>query len=386
MTSDATLETPNVLTGIIREAIQQSPENAITLARYMDLALYHPEHGYYQQRRLAPGRTGDFLTSPEASPYFGLTVARQLIEVWDRLGQPDAWEIREYGAGTGVLAYDILAGIAHDAPDAIASLRYRLVESNAFRREEAFAAMSEAGLADKVEISDPSDSLPTFSGVLLGNEVADAFPAHRLIVRAGTLRELYVVELGDGFGWQAGDRSEEAQELTDVDAIARSLPDGAILDVSPAAANWFEQAASLLERGLALIIDYGYPAEELYAAHRLEGTLRAYQGQRVTDDPFLDPGSFDLTTHVDFTELQQAGMRAGLEPAGFTRQGDFLERLGMGMFLVDLQKEPDMTAEDYIAAKAAIIRLIEPGGLGRFGVLGMTRGIDLAQPLTGFRR
>jgi SAM-dependent MidA family methyltransferase len=79
-------------------------------------------------------------------------------------------------------------------------------------------------------------------------------------------------------------------------------------------------------------------------------------------------------------------MRAGLEPAGFTRQGDFLERLGMGMFLVDLQKEPDMTAEDYIAAKAAIIRLIEPGGLGRFGVLGMTRGIDLAFPLTGFRR
>jgi SAM-dependent MidA family methyltransferase len=386
MTTAPPTVTSKALTDIIRNAIRQSPDGAITLARYMDLALYHPEHGYYQQKRLAPGRTGDFLTSPEASPYFGLTVARQLIETWDRLGQPNAWEIREYGAGTGVLAYDILSGIAHDAPEATDGLRYRLVESNPYRREEAFAAMSEAGLVDRIEISDPFDPLPEFSGVLLGNEVADAFPAHRLIVRAGILRELFVTLDGNGFGWQAGERSVGAGHPPAVEAIARSLPDGAILDVSPAAASWFERAASSLQRGLALIIDYGYPTEELYADHRLQGTLRAYQGQRVTDDPFLDPGEYDLTTHVDFTELQQAGVRAGLEPAGFTLQGDFLERLGMGMFLVDLQKEPDITAEDYMAAKAAIVRLIEPGGLGRFSVLGLTRGIDLTSPLTGFRR
>ena len=114
--------------------------------------------------------------------------------------------------------------------------------------------------------------------------------------------------------------------------------------------------------------------------------MRAYRGQQVTDDPFVDPGEIDLTTHVDFTALERAGVRAGLEPAGFTNQGDFLARLGMGMFLVDLQQEPDMTAEDYLSAKAAIFRLIEPGGLGRFGVLGMTRGLDLDSPLTGFRR
>ncbi|HET9660800.1 MAG TPA: SAM-dependent methyltransferase [Thermomicrobiales bacterium] len=386
MTSEDTATTPNPLTSIIQEAIRQSPDQAITLAQYMELALYHPQHGYYQQSRPAPGRTGDFLTSPEASPYFGLTVARQLIEIWDRLGQPGAWEIREFGAGTGVLAYDILAGIAHDAPEAIAGLRYRLVESNPFRRKEAMAAMTEAGLADRIVISDSFDPLPAFSGVLLGNEVADAFPAHRLVVRDGALREMYVVAQGNGFGWQEGDRSDATAHLTEVEALARSLPDAALLDVSPAAAIWFEQAAALLEHGLALIIDYGYPTVELYASHRLEGTLRAYRGQQVTDDPFLEPGAYDLTTHVDFTELQQAGMRSGLEPAGFMKQGEFLERLGMGMFLVDLQQEPDMTAEDYLAAKAAIIRLVEPGGLGRFGVLGMTRGIELDPPLTGFRR
>lgn len=378
------LETP--LVSIIRETIAASPEHAITLAQYMNLALYHPEHGYYQRKQVGPGRTGDFLTSPEASPYFGLTVARQLIEVWDRLGQPDTWEIREYGAGTGVLAYDILAGIAHDAPEAMDGLTYRLVESNPHRRAEALAAMTEAGFGDRVRISDPFDLLPPFTGAVLGNEVADAFPAHRLIARNGELREMFVTLVGSGFGWTERKRSAEVASLPEIEAIARTLPNGAILEVCPAAAAWFASASALLERGLALIIDYGYPAETLYAEHRLEGTLRAYRGQQVTDDPFTDPGMVDLTTHVDFTALERAGARAGLIEAGFTNQGDFLAALGMGTFLVDLQREPGMTAEDYLSAKAAIIRLIDPGGLGRFGVLGMARGVDLDPPLTGFRR
>jgi SAM-dependent MidA family methyltransferase len=374
------------LAQIIRRAIQESPQQAITLAQYMALALYHPDHGYYLRAEAGPGRSADFLTSPEASPYFGLTVARQLIEVWDRLGQPPSWEIREYGAGTGVLAYDILAGMAHDAPEAVEGLLYRLVETNPHRREEAMAAMTEAGLVERVLISDPFDPLPPFSGVLLANEVADAFPAHRLIVRNGHLNEMLVVVAGDDLGWREGARSESARVLPELEPMARSLPDGALFDVSPAAAEWFANAAALLDRGLTLIVDYGYPASELYSAHRLEGTLRAYRGQQVSDEPFLDPGQVDLTTHVDFSALERAGIRAGLEPAGLTTQADFLAQLGMGMFLVDLQKEPDMTAEDYLAAKAAIIRLIDPGGLGRFRVFGMSRGLDLDPPLTGFRR
>ena len=377
-------ETP--LVSIIRDAIVASPDSAITLAQYMTLALYHPEYGYYQRSQLGPGRSGDFLTSPEASPYFGLTVARQMIEVWDRLGQPDSWEIREYGAGTGVLAYDILAGITHDAPEAMSGLTYRLVESNAHRRSEALAAMTEAGLAGTVRIPDPVDPMQPFSGVLLGNEVADAFPAHRLIVRNGQLRECYVTTNGTEFGWVEKDRSLEVSSLPEIEAIAETLPDGAVLEVSPSAATWFTSATTMLERGLALIIDYGYLAETLYSQHRLEGTLRAYRGQQVTDDPFIDPGAVDLTTHVNFTALERAGVRTGLTPAGFTNQGDFLSELGMGMFLVDLQREPGLTTEDYLSAKAAIFRLIEPGGLGRFGVLGMARGIDLDPPLTGFRR
>lgn len=373
------------LTSIIRQAIAEAPGQAISLAQYMGLALYHPDHGYYQRKHAGPGRHGDFLTSPEASPYFGLTVARQAIEVWDRLGQPEEWEIREYGAGTGVLAYDMLAGIGHDAPEVLDGLRYRLVESNPYRRQEALAAMTEAGLGNRVSIVDPFEPLPPLTGLLIANEVADAFPAHRLIVQGGELAERFVVVTTDGFGWRTGSRTEPVSSLPALEPLARRLPDGAILDVSPAAALWFERSAQKLQRGLALIIDYGYPAIELFSAHRLEGTLRVYRGQQVTADPFLDPGEVDLTTHVDFTALERAGQLAGLEPAGFTTQADLLSRLGLGMFLVDLQQEPDLTVEDYLAAKAAIIRLIDPGGLGRFSVLGMARALDLDPPLTGFR-
>jgi SAM-dependent MidA family methyltransferase len=382
--NERSAETP--LIGIIREAIAAAPDRAITLARYMELALHHPVHGYYQRAQVGPGRTGDFLTSPEASPYFGLTLARQLIEVWDRLGRPGAWEIREYGAGTGVLAYDILAGMSYDAPESLDGLTYRLVESNAHRRAEAMTAMTEAGLGERVCVSNSLDPLSPFTGVLLGNEVADAFPAHRLVVRNGELRESFVTEDGSGFAWVEGPRSSPVASLPEIEAIARTLPEEAVLEVSPAAAAWFESAASHLERGLALIIDYGYPATTLYAGHRLDGTLRAYRVHGVTDDPFSHPGEVDLTTHVDFTALKHAGIRAGLKPAGFTNQGDFLAALGMGMFLVDLQLEAETSTEDYLSAKAAIFRLIEPGGLGRFGVLGMARELELDPPLTGFRR
>ena len=165
-----------------------------------------------------------------------------------------------------MLAYDILAGIAHDAPEAIEGSPIGWWNAIAHRRAEALAAMTEAGLGDRVLISDPFDPLPRFTGVLLGNEVADAFPAHRLIVRDGELRERFVTTTGtrDSAGSE-GERSEESRVTTGDRGDRATLPDGAILDVCSGRGGLVRTAASLLERGLALIIDYGYPAEELYS-------------------------------------------------------------------------------------------------------------------------
>jgi SAM-dependent MidA family methyltransferase len=373
----------NDLTDIIRTEIGQNG-GRITLAQFMELALYHPEHGYYLTAERKPGRGGDFLTSPEASPLFGITIARQIAECWERMGRPAAFSIREYGSGVGGLAYDILAGLSDAAPDLFASITYRLVERNRIRQAEALTAFRDMGLID--QIVDESDAtLEPITGLILANEVSDAFPAHRLIFEAGRFREAWVVSDGDGFRFDNASVSDEGelavQQLQD-DGVR--LVEGGVYDVSPASASWFEGACRHLVRGYALVIDYGYEAPELFQHHRLTGTLRGYFGHTATEDPFVNIGAQDLTIHVDFTALQRAGEAAGLTFAGLTTQGAFLAGLGLGEHLLHLQSEPEITMSEYLAAQAVVARLIDPGGLGRFRVLMMAKSAPVDLPLQGF--
>jgi SAM-dependent MidA family methyltransferase len=363
----------------------------IPFARFMDLALYHPEWGYYRAVERRPGRPGDFLTAPEAHPFFGITLARQIAECWERLGQPDPFVVREYGPGIGGLAWDIIGGLTQEAPGCRAVLEYRLVEQNPHRLEQAIATLRAEGLGHVVrgEVLPPQDaeSAAPITGILLANEMADAFGVHRLIWRDGHLREGWVVWTGDGFAEEEGNLSPEAQAAAPERMLREegiTLGEGDRIEISPLAEAWFASAARGLGRGYALLIDYGYPAAELYRAHRLEGTVRAYRGHTVSDDPFQHVGAQDLTAHVDFSAMRRAGEREGLDFAGQTNQGAFLASLGMGDLLVDLGKDPETTMPEYLAAQAAILRLIDPGGMGRFGVLMMARNAPLAPPLRGF--
>jgi SAM-dependent MidA family methyltransferase len=368
---------------IAREDIQRAG-GRITLARFMEIALYHPEFGYYNSPERRPGRGGDFLTSPEASPLFGITIARQIAECWERLDRPAGFSIREYGSGVGGLAYDILAGLSDAAPDLFAAVRYRLVERNRHRQAEALTAFRDVGLID--QIMDESDTtLEPMTGVILANEVADAFPAHRLVVEQGEFHEMWVEASAAGFRFKAGDLSPEAAEAArSLGESGVELIEGGIYDVSPAAADWFAGAAGRLERGYAFVIDYGYEAAELYRDHRLAGTLRGYSEHTTTDDPFVRVGEQDLTTHVDFTALRRAGERSGMQIVGLTTQGAFLAGLGLGDHLVELQSDPSTGMREYLATQAVVMRLIDPGGLGRFGVLAMARNAPVEPPLRGF--
>ena len=262
------------LPAIIRSEIEQN-DGRITLARFMELALYHPEFGYYLSAERKPGRGGDFLTSPEASPLFGITIARQIIEFWERMGRPVDFSIREYGSGVGGLAYDILAGLSDEAPELFASVKYRLVERNRNRQAEALTAFRDVGLIDHI-IDESDTTLEPISGVILANEVSDAFPAHRLIFEAGRFREAWVVSSDDGFRFEYGPVSPEGeaavQQLTDINLV---LVEGGVYDVSPDAATWFQGACGHLERGYVLVVDYGYEAPELYRDHRLPGPCAA---------------------------------------------------------------------------------------------------------------
>ena len=202
------------LVAILREEIDRAG-GQITVARFMNLALYHPDHGYYLAPDRRPGRGGDFLTSPEASPYFGITLARQIAECWERLDRPRPFTVREYGAGIGGLAYDVIAGLHDTAPALLDGLSYRLVEPNRHRVAQALAAMGEVGFGAIVSAEEPpapGTDLPPITGVVLANEVADAFPVHRLIAREDGFREQYVIWSAEGdapawFGFSEGEPS-----------------------------------------------------------------------------------------------------------------------------------------------------------------------------------
>lgn len=362
----------------------------ITFARFMDRALYDPDHGYYRAEARRPGRGGDFITAPEIHPFFGFTLARFVEACWERLGRPRSFVVREYGPGIGGLAYDIIAAISEKAPELRAALDYRLVERNPHRRAQALVALAERGLGDVVRAEEAGmDPLPPIVGVALANEVADALPVHRLVWRDGELRERWVTwdEAAGRFADAEGARSPAVAAL-DVPAYLAAhgvtLAENDAIEVSPAAAAWFATVARGLAQGYTLLLDYGYPAATLYRDHRLAGTVRGYAGHTVTDDPYQRVGEQDLTAHVDFTRLQAAGEAAGLTFAGLTTQADFLADLGLGDLLVGLQTEPGTSVADYYAAQAAVLRLIDPGGMGRFRVLAMARSAPTSPPLPGF--
>lgn len=348
----------------------------ITFARFMELALGHPKLGYYAVGAARAGFEGDFLTGPETHRIFGAALARQIAECWDRLGQPESFVVREAGAGTGTLAHDIMAGLRDERPEVLMSLQYELEDVSAERVTEAMARLETAGFGDRVG----SSSDAPLSGVLLANELLDAFPVHRLIVQDSQLREIYVTWSEGWFRDEIGPLSNS--EISDsVAGLVRV--EGQRLEVSLAARDWARDIGTHLEYGFAILIDYGYPAEELYdAASRPEGTLRSYSQHQVSDDPYRRVGMQDLTAHVDFTAVARAAVAGGCQVLGLTSQAFFFAGLGIEELLIMLQTTA-IDPTDYLNARETIMHLLEPRGLGRFKVLVLGKGVDAEPPLRG---
>ncbi len=354
----------------------------ITFARFMELALYDPSSGYYRAEVARPGRDGDFLTAPETHPIFGAALARGLAEVWERLDRPDTFVLREYGAGTGTLALAILASLEREGSPLAGRLRYDPIEIEPRRHEAIAARLAAAGHADVLAGAD-SRGRP-MRGVVLANEVLDALPTHRVTARAGALRELLVGSRDGRFVDVEADPSTAAL-LERLSAERISLVDGQRAEICLALEPWLAAAGRGLERGLLLLIDYGYPAAELYdPVRRRDGTLRAYLRQRVHDDPYRHVGRQDLTAHVDITAVERAASAEGLRHLGTTTQAEFLVGLGTQDLLQAIQSDPATTLEDYLEVRSAVVRLLDPGAMGRFRVMGFGRAWPDGPPLAGF--
>jgi len=365
----------------IHEAI--ASDGPMTFARFMDLALYDPDGGYYRAAMARPGREGDFLTAPEAHPIFGSAIARAVIDAWDRLGRPDPFVLREYGAGTGTLGGAILDEVRRERPAFGAVLRYQPIEIEPRRLDAIATRLAAAGHTEAL-VAPPMATDRAIEGMILGNEVLDALPTHRVVVRGGVLREVMVGVLDGAFVDLEMDPSTPALAVRLRDEGV-TLAEGQRAEVCLQIDPWIAAAAAGLGRGVLLLIDYGHPASELYdAVRRRDGTLRAYLRHRVHDDPYRHVGRQDLTAHVDVTAVERAGVAAGLAHLGTTTQAEFLVGLGTEALLQAIQADAATTLENYLAIRSALMRLLDPSAMGRFRVMGFGRGWPVGASLAGF--
>ena len=372
LTSRATLPVPEPLAAehsarlhaVVAQAIR-SAGGWIPFDRYMELALYAPGLGYYAAgaRKFGDSATGgDFVTAPEISPLFAAALATQVAQAFAHVPA----RIVEFGAGSGVLARDLLAALAARG---VVVERYSIVELSPDLVDRQRALLE----GRKVEwLSAPPEG---FEGVMLANEVLDVMPVRLFVKRGDAARER-------GVGLQ-DDRLLFVERHADVElgkAVAAiehdvgRLPEGYGSEVGLAAAAWMRSASGWLARGLLLAIDYGFPRHEYYHPQRLMGTLMCHYRHHAHADPLWLPGLNDITAHVDFTAVADAAHGAGLDVLGYTTQAHFLMNCG----LLD-----QLGAGHSLRRANEVQRLLSEAEMGElFKVLAVGRG--LANPLIGF--
>ncbi|MBE0545330.1 MAG: SAM-dependent methyltransferase [Verrucomicrobia bacterium] len=318
-------------------------QGEISFARFMELALYCPDCGYYEKENDSLGRRGDFYTSVNVGRLFGELLAFQFA-AW--LAEPGACksdpqfapcQLVEAGAHHGQLAKDVLTWLREQRLALFESLEYWILEPSATRRAKQAETLREfvdklnwAGTPAELgaQLRHRAQPAPGVCGIIFSNELLDALPVHRLgwDAKRGEWFEWGVTWREGRFGWTRLAAIPQASPLTlqASPELLDMLPDGFTTEICPAAVAWWREAAQILQHGKLLTIDYGLSAEEFLTVHRARGTLRAYYRHRLTDDVLAQPGEQDLTAHVNFTAVQSAGEAAGLLTKSTQTQARFL--------------------------------------------------------------
>jgi SAM-dependent MidA family methyltransferase len=374
VTAPATPPTP-----LERELLQRiRARGPITFAEFMRECLYHPTLGYYSKADAV--RFADFYTSVDVHPIFARLLARQLAEMWERLGRPREFWAVEGAAGSGRLAGQFLDFAARELSDFYSALRYVAVETSAARRDAHAAALATHIAAGRAQ---SSNELPAAipCGCVFSNELLDAMSVHRVVCERGELREVYVAAEGEILREELGPLSSP-----EVAAFFReqgiTLREGQQAEAGLAACQWIEKVGTRLGRGFALTVDYGHEAVELYNERHERGTVLAYARHTVSENLLRAPGERDLTAHVSFTALDICGRRAGLERTGLVTQLEFLAAMGRANEFADLY-EPGASEIEKIRGRLLLKTLINPEGMGEtFRVFVQHKGIETPR-LTG---
>ncbi len=350
----------------------EAADSAISFERYMELALYAAGLGYYSAGAQKFGAAGDFITAPEIAPLFSRVLARQLEEL---LAACDGDTLLELGAGSGALVATALDELA--ARDALPA-RYLILEPAADLRARQRALLAHELTADVLERVTWLDALPEkpFTGIIFGNEVLDALPVARFIKTADGLCELGVGIEDDAFAWrELAPRPKLVQALAGIETErGESFPAGYRSEVNLNLGAFIGGLADKLKRGGLMFIDYGLPRSAYYLDERADGTFMCHYRHRALDDPFLYPGLEDITAHVDFTAVAEAGAACDLSVAGYTTQAHFL--LGGGLDARLRDSNAGLTRE-HLELTRQVKMLTSPAEMGeRFKAILLTRDIE----------
>jgi len=366
----------------IREFVR-TQGGVIGFDAFMRLALYAPGLGYYSAGATKLGAGGDFVTAPEISSLFSRCLARQAADILRVTGG----DVLEIGAGSGRMAADVLTELSdiECLPE-----RYLILEVSAdlAARQRARIAQLPADLARRVQWLDKWPER-RMRGVVLANEVLDAMPVERFVLRGReggiAVHALGVGLAGERFEWrETSPTPEMLHAVADiVEALPAPLPEGYVSELCLAYQPWIAGLAEQLEAGVALLIDYGLPRAHLYHPERSAGTLRCHFRHRAHDDPFVNVGLQDITAWVDFTRVAEAAARAGLEVQGFATQAAFLIGAGMESLLATEMQLADDNLKRQATLASEARKLLLPGEMGEiFKVIALARGFD--SPLAGF--
>ncbi|MDM8565734.1 SAM-dependent methyltransferase [Candidatus Halobeggiatoa sp. HSG11] len=359
------------LTATIITAIEQAG-GIIPFNEFMRLALYAPGLGYYSAGMRKFGTDGDFVTAPEISPLFAQCIARQCQQV---LTNFDAGVILELGAGSGIMAVDILKTLQE-----LNSLpkRYFILEVSADLQQQQ-REMLQTKAPQFLPLVEWLHELPTepLQGIILANEVLDAMPVQKFHIKQDDITEFNITHDSDSFVWHEQTTTDTALQEA---VTALDLPDDYISEINLALPAWLQSIADILAEGMILLIDYGFPSNEFYHPQRNQGTLMCHYRHHSHIDPLILVGLQDITAHVDFTTVAEAASLAELQVAGYTNQANFL--LGCGLADILFSLNPD-DKQNYLPHAQQAKTLILPSEMGElFKVMALTKNFDM--PLLGF--
>lgn len=359
----------------IVRSIEQS-DGAIPFDRFMDMALYAPGLGYYVAGSRKFGDQGDFITAPEVSPLFAQCLARQFAPILSSLSGSD---ILEFGAGSGVLAADILTELS--SLDQLPA-RYLILEVSPELRGRQQETLKQR-IPQLLERVVWLDRMPeNFCGCVVANELLDAMPVSRFRIYDGAIQECFVVQSGDGLKarFQTPTTPGLKDAVSQLQKIHGTFTSGYVSEINLRQAAWLKALYRSIDQGVVLLIDYGYSSAEYYHPQRDQGTLMCHYRHRAHSDPFRWVGIQDITCQVDFSAAARVALESGFRLGGYTTQAHFLIANGLDTLLAE--SDPDDIVQ-HMALMQGVKRLTLPSEMGeRFKVLGLLK--NLQHNLQGF--